>query len=889
MRRAAPFSTLPRRIVSVPGTLVFCAATLGPIQTLPASEASMEHVRELVWFTNWSDAADAADRVRARGLIPTDEPSRILLKVVEIRGRIESRVLPEAAREIMRLLERVDAHRTPELRIQLLSALGDITFQYDLQASQTAWREAGEIASKAGNGVWEARCNGQLGTIAFLNGDLMGALRQVSSATLRAEYYRDVAGEIRLVTALGEGLSGFGREADAMRFFEKALDMKNSVPGMYFPFTAYLGKARILATWGRSAEARQMLADGLALARAKSMHVREARLMVGMGEIATGEGKYDEARNWLTQASALAAHWDMFRIRSDAESRLADVALKLDGPDGAAPHALRSVEAAQHAADTFSLPRKLAVLAEIDAARGDIAQAENVYQQAGTLVDSLLRTVPYTKDKNTLIGAMERVFEGHVALALEALHDPAKAFDVLEAARARGLLEIIQRTQAHKNRVPLGSPMNSGGLALVHQKLATESDPAKRGPLLNRLWETEIRSFRAAPAASRPPEVAKVSLREVQSRLSPGEVIVEYVLGPSASFALAIRRDRAEGYRLPPRAAIEAAVGHYAADVVAMKDARSTAHDLYRMVLAPVRLASDSERLVVVPDGRLHLVPFDGLVDDAGRYVLANKIVSYAPSATVNYYLSRPASTSAADRVLAVGGVRYGGSAVLDRLRLALRRSSLFDTASPAALPALPQAEQEVSDVDAAFPDQSVALTGDRATESAVRRALDGHFRVLHFALHSVIDEGFPDRSALVLAKDPAGTTDGLLQAREIIGLNLKSDLVTVSACDAGWGKVEGIAGMNSLMQAFLIAGARSVVASTWAAEDAFTTALMRRFYAHLKRGEDKATALTLAKRDLIAMYESNAKPFYWAGFRLVGDAHGTIERRSTRETTGTN
>jgi CHAT domain-containing protein len=89
---------------------------------------------------------------------------------------------------------------------------------------------------------------------------------------------------------------------------------------------------------------------------------------------------------------------------------------------------------------------------------------------------------------------------------------------------------------------------------------------------------------------------------------------------------------------------------------------------------------------------------------------------------------------------------------------------------------------------------------------------------------------------------------------------------------------VEGLAGLNSLVQAFLMAGAHSVVASTWPAEDNATAELMRLFYSHLRSGADKAEALTLAKRDLIAKYGSNAQPFLWAGFRLVGDPHGTIE-----------
>jgi CHAT domain-containing protein len=144
--------------------------------------------------------------------------------------------------------------------------------------------------------------------------------------------------------------------------------------------------------------------------------------------------------------------------------------------------------------------------------------------------------------------------------------------------------------------------------------------------------------------------------------------------------------------------------------------------------------------------------------------------------------------------------------------------------------------------------------------------------------VHAAIDRDFPDRSGLVLTSHKGDQDDDLLQAREILGLRLNADLVTLSACDGAAGTSEGIAGTNSLVEAFLMAGARSVIASIWEADDAFTAALMRRFYGNLRLGHDKAEALTMAERELLKMSGSNAAPQYWAGFRL-GDAHGRFQR----------
>lgn len=116
-------------------------------------------------------------------------------------------------------------------------------------------------------------------------------------------------------------------------------------------------------------------------------------------------------------------------------------------------------------------------------------------------------------------------------------------------------------------------------------------------------------------------------------------------------------------------------------------------------------------------------------------------------------------------------------------------------------------------------------------------------------------------------------TEDGLLQPREIMALPIHADLVTLSACETAAGKIQGIEGVASLVRAFLLAGARGVVASLWKADDRFTAALMTRFYTHLATGMDTAAALRTAKLDLIRRYGDRAHPYYWAGFTFTGDS----------------
>jgi CHAT domain-containing protein len=168
-------------------------------------------------------------------------------------------------------------------------------------------------------------------------------------------------------------------------------------------------------------------------------------------------------------------------------------------------------------------------------------------------------------------------------------------------------------------------------------------------------------------------------------------------------------------------------------------------------------------------------------------------------------------------------------------------------------------------------------MLGKDATEAGFKALPLADFRVIHLAVHGLGNSEFPDRAALVLGNSPSTGQDGLLQVREIRDLPLRADLVTLSACDTGNGKLLGEEGIASLERAFLLAGAKSVIASLWTADDTYTIALMKRLYQHLIDGYDKGAALQQAKVDLLKQFAGQAAPVYWAGFTLVGDGSVAI------------
>jgi CHAT domain-containing protein len=144
---------------------------------------------------------------------------------------------------------------------------------------------------------------------------------------------------------------------------------------------------------------------------------------------------------------------------------------------------------------------------------------------------------------------------------------------------------------------------------------------------------------------------------------------------------------------------------------------------------------------------------------------------------------------------------------------------------------------------------------------------------IVHLAVHAIANETNPDRAALVLLSDPSYDEDGFLEASEIVQLPLHAELVVLSACNTAVGPLEGQEGIATLSRAFLLAGARTVISTLWSVEDESTLYLMKSFYAELNRGQGVADALARAKRNMLKKFDTNALPYYWAGFTVEGVA----------------
>ncbi|MCI0422830.1 MAG: CHAT domain-containing protein, partial [Acidobacteria bacterium] len=343
--------------------------------------------------------------------------------------------------------------------------------------------------------------------------------------------------------------------------------------------------------------------------------------------------------------------------------------------------------------------------------------------------------------------------------------------------------------------------------------------------------------------------------------------VLEFVLDGSASTCLLINRNQVKVRTLPGRQEIESLVDEYLQEIKAKKPASDTAKKLYALLLGNLPRQPSPPNLVVIPDGKLHLLPFDALVDAQGRYAVESHLITYAPSAT-SYYLLKttPSKELASLPYLGVGDIPYGKDLTKNVNGKPVQHAGItrgiYDLQNSPLNPLLASRDEVVA-AATIFGKKSVTLLGEEATESAFKSQPLEQYGVLHLAVHGISNPRTPDRAALVLLSDPASNEDGLLQAREISGLHLNAKLVVLSACDTAVGRLQGQEGVANLAKAFLFAGAKTVVATLWSVDDEFSVTLMRRFYRNLAQGQDKASALRNAKRAVLSEFSEKTAPYY--------------------------
>ena len=374
-----------------------------------------------------------------------------------------------------------------------------------------------------------------------------------------------------------------------------------------------------------------------------------------------------------------------------------------------------------------------------------------------------------------------------------------------------------------------------------------------------------------------------VTLEEVQESLGPDESVVEYALTDSSLFITVISSDDADIVRKDIDTVFYQRMDYL---INFLKDNRfaNTNYDQYReyvessyalfeLLFGGIYDGIMNDNLLIIPDDKLGYIPFESLLTDMPeysgmdfrnlRYMIYNNQFNYSYSASL-FFLQEIDEERGETRLLAFAPT-YDNLDDIDTSKFLASRDYI-DYLVP-----LKYLKEEISGISDIL-DAEVYLDYEATEQVFWNKA--GDYDILHFAMHTLINDANPMFSQLVftLTNDTVENNDGLLNTYEIYNMNLNARMAVLSACNTGYGKLQKGEGIMSLARGFIYAGVPSIIMTLWAVEDKSGSELMTRFYKFLSEGDAIDEALRKAKLEYLSTADQlRSHPYLWASYVSIG------------------
>ncbi|BAZ01568.1 TPR repeat-containing protein [Tolypothrix tenuis PCC 7101] len=489
--------------------------------------------------------------------------------------------------------------------------------------------------------------------------------------------------------------------------------------------------------------------------------------------------------------------------------------------------------------------------------KSNFADAEKSLLEAMTIQESL-RNQLGDEDSNNIfkVSVLDQQIDNYIVLqkVLITQNKIETALEISERGRARAFVDLLAKRQDLSNS-------NSQNISLTNIQKIKQLAKAQNATLVeySAVWD-ELYIWVVKPTgevAFRSVDLAKINLANVAQGTLQSAARMPFSRGLADTAISDFVRNT--------RAAIEVKGNNPSEEPIVDKKVNSSScigkkcfQQMYSLLIEPIAdlLPKNPEsQIIFIPHQSLFLVPFAALIDQDGNYLIEKHTIRIAPSIQVLDLTQKQKLQQAVQpKVLLVGNPTMPTI------------PPLHPGETPQQLEPLPGAEQEVLAISKLLKAQ--VLLGNQATKAAViQQMLEA--KIIHLATHGLLDDfkgtGIPG----VIALAPSPQDNGLLTADEIFNLKLNADLVVLSACETGRGRITGD-GVIGLSRSFITAGSKSVVVSLWQVPDESTALLMQEFYRQLQKNSDKAQALRQA---MLATSKQYSAPRDWAAFSLIGDA----------------
>ena len=551
-----------------------------------------------------------------------------------------------------------------------------------------------------------------------------------------------------------------------------------------------------------------------------------------LGDVRTRQKRYEEAIAQYGQARAESSA----RFRPLVEASLAN-ALILSG----------DLAQARSTLDGLALPADPRQQAQLQRTRGRLLLAEGKPAEALVLYRQLAEAPAAGDEAFYRAWALDGISKSEAALGQEANAAAAldQALDVFDQARSQfrsdefkmGLFSDLQAV--FERAIGMHSRLGQA------DKAFDISERSRSRALLDAV---------AGRAQLKGDSAQALDAQALRGMLRPDEVVVAYHALPDRLMAWTLSsegvREATFGTALK-REDLARLVDAYRDALIKLNpNAAKLGDQVGQLLLAPLGIPA-GKRVVIVPHGPLHYLPFQALRLD-GQYLIERNPISIAPSISIAAKLAQRTPVARA-QLLA-----FGNPAI-----------------DPEVAAPLPGAEREVRALSEQFPGARLFFNAEASKRNFEATAPGSP--LVHVAAHAMADTLDPLHSKVLLAAEDG--KPAYLEARDVLGMDLgQVALLALSACESGLGRVEDGDEVLGFTRSFLSAGTSTLLASLWPVSDAATETLMTTLYADLARGEQVQDAMRDAQRAVLAN-PATAHPYYWAPFNLIGNWRLKVEK----------
>jgi CHAT domain-containing protein len=716
----------------------------------------------------------------------------------------------------------------------------------------------------------------------------------------------DKASIALLMNNLGYVYFMHGDYEQALEFYRKGLQLSNEIGSKAVVAMLFTNTGNVYYAQGDYAQASDFMLKSLKLHEEMGDKTGTAIVLNNLGSVYNEQGEHARALETLQRSLKLAEEIGLSQIITSSLTNIAQTYQHLGQPRAALDYADRAVAVAHREDNTDILWQALTTKGRVYAALDQLDNARQSFLDAIAVIEKLRGR--NAGDER----GQQRFFEGKVSPYYAMVDlllkqgETAQAFAYAERAKGRVLLDVLSNGRADINKAmtkeeldrdrALTTEINVLNTQISRLKAAGQS--AELPALTARLEKArlEYEAFQTGIYAAHPElrvkrgEAHTLTLGEADGILAGGRsALLEYVVGEDHSYLFVLTKNAGQPVELKvyPLSLKGKELADLAQDFlrrVAARDLtiKTPAERLYELLVKPAeKQLQGVSSLTIVPDGPLWDVPFQAMHRGQRGYLLEDYAISYAPSLSVLREMKRKGAELLQARASGRPGPKSlrtellaFGNPVLSGQTAAKVRAVQDDDDS---LSPLPDAEREVNMLGKLYgPGRSRVLVGARATEEEVKAEAE-KYPLLHFATHALLDSRNPMYSRILLSQAGRGAgEDGLLEAWELMKLDLTAELVVLSACQTAGGRVgagEGIIGMS---WALFVAGCPTVVVSQWKVDSARTADLMLEFHRNLLRRDGRAPAMTKAEAlraaSLKLLHSQYNHPAYWAGFVLIGN-----------------